>query len=181
MPIILPLSNILDDHVSFEAYVSHEFAIRDRDFDGIVSEHEQRRSDGHYKIIRGFWNNSKGAGNVRRTIPDDGVMDFATWNQQNNMMLKREHKNGPIPEGKLRWRFNHFDRNKDGELSWWEYWSTIDEDRVYFHHFKNLFAAIDGGELEGDGVITRDDLLAYYNELNEDGSLTPLEIDAQVF
>ena len=46
--------------------------------------------------------------------------------------------------------------------------------------FRDLFEKIDGDEAEGDGVITRDELLAYYNELNEDGSLTPLEIDAQV-
>ena len=133
---ILPLGNIIDDHVSYEAYVSHEFALRDKNFDGIVSEYEQRRHDGHYKIIRGFWNNSKGEGNVRRTIPDDGVMDFATWNQQNNMMVKHD---GPIPDWKLLNRFNNIDRNKNGELSWWEYWSTASEDRIYYHAFRDLF------------------------------------------
>ena len=46
--------------------------------------------------------------------------------------------------------------------------------------FRDLFESIDGGETEGDGMVTRDELLAYYDGLNEDGSLTPLDIDAQV-
>ena len=40
LPIILPLGNIIGDHVSFEAYVNHEFALRDSNLNGIVDERE---------------------------------------------------------------------------------------------------------------------------------------------
>ena len=180
LPIMLPLGNIIGDHVSYEAYVSHEFALRDRNDDGIVDRDEQNRNDWHYKFIRGFWNYSKGAGNERMTIPDDGVMDFATWNQQDNMMVKRDYPNGPIPDIELLHRFNGFDRNNNDELSWWEYWSVIQQADIHFHHCRDLFDSIDGPEEEGDRVISRDDLVAYYNSLNEDGSLTDLEINVQV-
>ena len=36
LPIILPLDNIIGDYVSYEAYVDHEMALRDRNEDGIV-------------------------------------------------------------------------------------------------------------------------------------------------
>ena len=40
LPSLLPLDNILDDHASYEAYVSHEFALRDVDRNGIVEKWE---------------------------------------------------------------------------------------------------------------------------------------------
>lgn len=75
-----PLDNIIDDYVSFEAYAGLELALRDTNYNGIVEQWEQNKYDWHYKFIRGFWNNSKGAGNIQETLEDDGVMDFATWN-----------------------------------------------------------------------------------------------------
>ena len=125
LPVLYKLDNIMNDYVSFEAYVSHEMALRDRDGDGTVSLYEHNRYNGHYKHMRGFWNHSKGAGNVKETIPDDGVMTWEQWNRQDNMMLKRDYKNTDIPEQQLLWRFQYFDRDGNGELSWWEYWSTI--------------------------------------------------------
>ena len=180
LPIILPLGNIINDHVSYEAYVSHEFALRDRNQDGIVDREEKDRNDWHYKFIRGFWNHSKGAGNERRTIPDDGVMDFETWNKQDNMMVKRDYPNSDIPDQELVDRFNGFDKNRNNELSWWEYWSTIQQADIGWNRQRELFEQIEGPEQEADRVITRDELTAYYNSLNVDGSLVDLEIEAQV-
>ena len=76
LPMLYTLDNIIGDHLSFENYVTHEFLLRDTDMNGVVEKWEQRRYDWHYKHIRGFWNYSKGAGNVRETIPDDGIMTF---------------------------------------------------------------------------------------------------------
>lgn len=41
LPSLLPLGNIIDDPVSFEAYVDHEFSLRDIDYDGTVQLWEQ--------------------------------------------------------------------------------------------------------------------------------------------
>ena len=128
LPSLLPLDNILDDYVSYEMYVSHEFALRDLNRDGIVEPWEQNHHDWHYEHMRGFWNNSKSdQGYVRETIIDDGIMTYDTWMKKNNMMLTRDFPNG-IPDEAAHHRFVYFDRNRDGELSWWEYWSTIQED-----------------------------------------------------
>ena len=97
LPIMYALDNIIGDRVSYEAYADHEFRIRDTNYNGVVEPWEQNKYDGHYKFIRGFWNYSKGAGNVRETIEDDGVMTMAEWNQQDNMMLKRDYRNSDIP------------------------------------------------------------------------------------
>ena len=130
--------------------------------------------------MRGFWNNSKGLGNLKETVEDDGIMTFEQWNQQNNMMLKRDFKNKPIPENALQWRFWYFDRDRSGILSWWEYWSTIQEDHLQHWHFNKFFNAVDGGSGEGDNVITRQELTDYYTNQNEDGALTPQDIDQMV-
>ena len=180
LPIMYPLHNILEDYISFEAYAAHEFALRDIDYNGIVEQWEQHKYDWHYKKMRGFWNNSKGLGNLKETVEDDGIMTFEQWNQQNNMMLKRDFKNKPIPENALQWRFWYFDRDRSGILSWWEYWSTIQEDHLQHWHFNQFFNAVDGGSGEGDNVITRLELTDYYTKENEDGALTPEDIDQMV-
>ena len=64
LPLMYVLDNVIGDYLSYEAYVDHEFSIRDTNFNGIVEQWEQDKYDGHYKWIRGFWNYSKGAGNV---------------------------------------------------------------------------------------------------------------------
>ena len=97
LPIMYVLDNIIGDRVSYEAYADHEFSIRDTNYNGIIEQWEQDKYDGHYKYIRGFWNYSKGAGNVRETIEDDGVMTRAQWNQQDNMMIKRDFPDSDIP------------------------------------------------------------------------------------
>jgi len=97
LPQLLPLDNILDDYVSYEAYVSHEFALRDFDRNGLAEASEQKEHDWHYAFIRGFWNYSKGEGDVRETIIDDGIMTFDTWMEKDNMMLTRDFPNG-IPD-----------------------------------------------------------------------------------
>ena len=125
LPLLYNLDNIIDDHVSFEAYVSNEFKLRDYNEDGMVEPWEHKKHNWHYRFIRGFWNHSKGKGNVRETIPDDGIMTYEQWMRQDNMMVKRDYPNSDIPEEVLRSRFHYFDRDNNGELSWWEYWSTI--------------------------------------------------------
>ena len=93
LPLLYGLDNIIDDHVSFEAYVSHEFRLRDIDYNGVVEDWEQRKHDWHYGFIRGFWNHSKGEGNVQETIIDNGILTYDQWMRQDNMMVKRDYKN----------------------------------------------------------------------------------------
>ena len=163
LPMIYSLDNIINDRVSYEIYAMQEFKIRDTNYNGIVEPWEQDKYDWHYKFIRGFWNHSKGAGNVQETIEDDGKMTYEEWNKQDNMMLKRDYPNSDIPQSDLEGRFRYFDRNHDGELSWWEYWSTIQEDDLQFYHFHRLYMAIAGDpENGGLGHITRENLTAYY-------------------
>ena len=181
LPIMYALDNIIGDRVSYEAYADHEFKIRDTNYNGVVEPWEQNKYDWHYKFIRGFWNYSKGAGNVRETIEDDGVMTMAEWNQQDNMMLKRDYRNSDIPQEALDGRFRYFDRDSNGELSWWEYWSTIQEDDLQFYHFHRFFYSVDkandGSDGDGDEKITRDELTAYYEG---QGGMTDDEIAAKV-
>ena len=60
------------------------------------------------------------------TLVDDGIMTFEQWNKQDNMMLRRDYApDAVIPDFDLHSRFHYFDRNRDSQLSWWEYWSTI--------------------------------------------------------
>ena len=41
-------------------------------------------------------------------------------------MIRRDYApDAVIPDDQLLHRFYYFDRNRDGQLSWWEYWSTI--------------------------------------------------------
>jgi len=54
--------------------------------------------------MRGFWNNSKGAGNVKSTIIDDGIMTYEAWMKKDNMMLTRDYPNG-IPDEAAHNRF----------------------------------------------------------------------------
>ena len=140
LPMLYTLDNIIGDNLSFENYVTHEFLLRDLDENGVVEKSEQNRYDWHYKFIRGFWNHSKGAGNVRETIPDDGIMTFEQWNKQDNMMLKRDYPNSDIPEERLRGTFEHqYDVDKNGELSWWEYWSTIQQSHHEWYHWNIVY------------------------------------------
>jgi len=41
------------------------------------------------------------------------------------MMLKRDYPNSDIPEERINNSWRWFDKNVDGKLSWYEYWSTI--------------------------------------------------------
>ena len=160
LPSMYALDNIIGDYVSYEVYARDEFRIRDTNYNGKVERWEQDKHDSHYKFIRGFWNHSKGAGNVREVLEDNGIMTFDEWNKQDNMMLKRDYPNTDIPQHDLDGRFRYFDRNSDGELTWWEYWSTIQEDDLQYHHFHQLFYAIDKG-VDGagsDDKITRAEL-----------------------
>ena len=60
LPQLYNLDNIIDDYKSFEAYVSHEFKLRDTNYNGKVEQWEHDKYNNHYKLIRGFWNQSKG-------------------------------------------------------------------------------------------------------------------------
>lgn len=93
-----PLHNIIGDRVSYESYARDEFRLRDTNYNGIVEPWEQDKYDWHYRFIRGFWNHSKGLGNLRETIPDNGIMTYDEWNQQDNMMIKRDYQNSDIPQ-----------------------------------------------------------------------------------
>lgn len=90
------------------------------------------------------------------------------------MMLKRDYPNSDIPQSDLEGRFRYFDRNQNGELSWWEYWSTIQEDDLQFYHFHKLYRQIAGDPEDGsDGLISREKLTTYYQSL---GNMTDVEI-----
>ena len=183
LPMLYTLDNIIDDHMSFENYVTHEFLIRDTNFNGVVEKWEQEKYDWHYKFIRGFWNYSKGEGNVRETIPDDGVMSFDQWNQQDNMMIKRDYPNTDIPQEAIDRRFNDFDADRNGELTWWEYWSDIQGADLQWYHWNTLYDQIsqnDFGTPEYE-QLTSDEIRDYYTALDEDGILTVDEIEAQVY
>ena len=173
LPLMYVLDNVIGDYLSYEAYVDHEFSIRDTNFNGIVEQWEQDKYDGHYKWIRGFWNYSKGAGNVQETLEDDGIMTFEQWNKQDNMMLKRDYPNSDIPEERINNSWRWFDKNVDGKLSWYEYWSTIQRADLQFHHFIALLNEIDQ---DGDSNMSRDEVTAYYQAQG----LTDAEVQAKV-
>ena len=124
LPELYNLDNIINNYVSFEAYVSYEYRLRDVDNDGIVREWEHNEYNSHYRYIRGFWNYSKGEGNVGETLAgDDGIMTKEQFMQQDNMLVKRDFPNTDIPIESLEGYFNNLDKNWDGVLTWWEYWS----------------------------------------------------------
>ena len=92
LPIIYSLDNIINDYVSFEAYVSYEHKLRDFNNDGRVSQWEHDSYNWHFKQMRGWWNYSKGEGDVRETLIDDnGIMTKEQWMQQDNPLIKREY------------------------------------------------------------------------------------------
>ena len=69
LPHLYNLDNIIHDYVSFEAYVSYEHRLRDVNNDGIVGQWEHNEHNWHHKFMRGFWNYSKGEGDVRERLP----------------------------------------------------------------------------------------------------------------
>ena len=182
LPQLYNLDNIIDDYVSYEAYVSHEFKLRDTDYNGKVELWEQNKYDSHYKFIRGFWNHSKGQGNVRETIPDNGIMTYDQWMRQDNMMVKRDYQNTDIPVEALQSRFNYFDRDSNGELSWWEYWSTIQEDDLQHYHFRQLYYDIeqDAPGSPGYGTLTEDEIRDYFQAQADRGEILASEVELRV-
>ena len=143
LPMLFNLDNIIDDYISYEAYVTREHHLRDINDDGKVEKWEQKYYDWHYKLIRGFWNHSKGLGEVRETIPDDNIMTFEQYNKQDNLILKRDYPNSDIPEDRIVGSFRGSDRDGDGQLTWWEYYSTIAHAHKHWYHWTRLYDSIE--------------------------------------
>ena len=109
----------------------------------------------------GFWNHLKGRGALEEQIPNDSKMTWDEFNKQDNKLLLREYPQNNIPVEKLQRRFWSIDTDRDGELSWFEFFSQQQEDAVGHHNFLKLWKAINKNE---DNVISRDELDAYYRE-----------------
>ena len=182
LPMLFALDNIIDDYINFEDYVSREHYLHDINDDGKVEMWEQKYYDDHYKWIRGFWNHSKGLGEVRETIPDDGILTFEQYKKQDNLILKRDYPNSDIPDERFEQSFKDSDRDGDGQLTWWEYYSTIAFYHKHWYQWNNLYDSIDQQQKDevGYGELTRDEVRDYYNFLNVDGGLTAEEIENKV-
>ena len=65
------------------------------------------------------------------------------WMQQDNKLVKRAYPNTDIPNLALENWFNSLDVNRDGVLTWWEYWTSNQQSHKQWYNFNPWFSEID--------------------------------------
>ena len=102
------------------------------------------------------------------------------WMQQDNMLVKRAYPNGEIPTEVLENWFKNLDKNRDGMLTWWEYWTENQQSHKQWFSFNPWFSEIDQDDAPiGQGVLTEDEVRTYFTEQAAIGNISADQIGSK--
>ena len=116
------------EQIGNDDFVDRQFYLRDYNGDGMIDKNEHNRFNYHYKVLRKFWNISKGQGSKTEYVEgDDDIMTWVQWSDQDNPWLRSrnfKNKNVEIPMAAFKDMWNKFNTDEDKmTLSFNEIWN----------------------------------------------------------
>ena len=134
----------------------------------MVDKAEHDRFYYHYKVLRKFWNITKGYGaNIKIHEDDDDKLTWDQWNtQENPWMRHRLYKTGEIPIADMKDMWVLFDKDENMSLSFMEVWEMWQEDNIFWHKFKHYFKKLD--TIKKDTKLHEAEVEAFYEKHHPD-------------